>query len=323
MVDVRTAPRGAGAGLVLAMVRTTAVRLLQVAVLLWAISTVLFFLLRMSGDPSRTLAGENATPEMIEQIRRQYGLDGTLTEQYLTFIGRLLRLDFGASLSTGRDAMALVLEQLPPTLLLAAVAIAINIAVAVPLGGWLGSQPGTTLKRGTSVLVAIVQGVPGYVIGLVLIQIFAVSFGILPSVAGDGFSSVLLPAITLASFQVPKLVRVVASSVGEAMEQDYVRTALANGAHPTELLFRHALPNALLSTTALIGAQFAFLISGSLITEYLFNWPGLGLLLVNSVTRLDFPVVQAAVFVIALLVFAVNTVMDLLFQIADPRLRRR
>ena len=323
MVDVRTAPRSPGVELALSMARNAAVRLLQVAILLWVISTALFFLLRMSGDPAHTMAGENASPEMIEQIRVQYGLNGTFIEQYQAFIGQMLVLDFGASLSTGRDAMELVLEQLPPTLFLAVAAIAINIVVALPLGGWLGTRPETGAKRFTGVLVAIVQGVPGYVIGLVLIQIFAVSLGILPSVTGGGAGSVLLPALTLASFQVPKLVRVVASSVAESMEQDYVRTALANGGTPSEVLFRHAMPNALLATTALIGAQFAFLLSGSLITEYLFNWPGLGLLLVNSVTRLDFPVVQAAVFVIALLVFVVNTVMDLLFQVADPRLRRR
>ncbi|HIY43295.1 MAG TPA: ABC transporter permease [Candidatus Nocardiopsis merdipullorum] len=323
MVDVRTAHRDTKGALALTMARTACVRLFQVVVLLWAISTALFFLLRLSGDPAHTMAGENASPEMIEQIRVQYGLDGTFLEQYQAFIGNMLVLDFGSSLATGRDAMELVLEQLPPTLFLAVIAIAINVVVAVPLGGWLGARPETAPKRITGVLVAVVQGIPGYVIGLVLIQIFAVSFGILPSVAGSGLSSVLLPALTLASFQVPKLVRVVASSVSESMEQDYVRTALANGANPSEVLFRHAMPNALLATTALIGAQFAFLLSGSLITEYLFNWPGLGLLLVNSVTRLDFPVVQAAVFVIALLVFLVNTAMDLLFQVADPRLRRR
>lgn len=328
MVDVGNAREGAvrapaPRGLAGRLLRTGAARLLQVALLLVVISSVLFFLLRLSGDPARTMAGENATPEMIEQIRQQYGLSGSLTKQYLVFIGNMFRLDFGVSLSTGRDAMGLVLDQIPSTLFLAVVAIVINAGIAIPLGGWLGFRPGTAPRRVTGVAVTIVQGMPGYVIGLILIQVFAVSFGVLPSVAGGGLSSVLLPAVTLASFQVPKLVRIVASSVREAMDQDFIRTALANGSRPADLLFRHAMPNALLAITALLGAQFAFLLSGSLVTEFLFNWPGLGLLLVNSVTRLDFPVVQAAVFAVALLVFVVNIVMDLLFQVADPRLRRK
>jgi len=132
----------------------------------------------------------------------------------------------------------------------------------------------------------------------------------------------ILPALTLASFQVPKMVRVTAASVAEAGRADYILTATANGASPSTVVLRHALPNALLAVTAMLGAQFAFLLSGTLITEYLFNWPGLGLLMVNSVQRLDFPVVQAAVFVTAVMVFVVNVVMDIVFELADPRLRR-
>jgi peptide/nickel transport system permease protein len=170
--------------------------------------------------------------------------------------------------------------------------------------------------------VSVAQGTPAYVIGLLLIQIFSVWLGWLPSIAGTGTWAWVLPVATLSFALAPNLIRVVAASVEDTTRQDYYRTAKANGAAPNVLLIKHSLPNALLSTTSLLGAQFAFLLSGALITEYIFAWPGLGLILVQSITNLDFPTIQATVFVVAYLVFVVNLVMDQIFRIADPRLRR-
>jgi peptide/nickel transport system permease protein len=297
-------------------------RLVQLVVLLFVISSVLFLLLRLTGDPAVTIAGENATPDTVAAVRSQYGLDGSTLHQYLTFIGNLVRLDFGSSLATGQDALGMVGEQLPATLKLAVAAIILNAALAIPIGAWLGSRRRGVVRESASFLVTIAQGVPGYVVGLLLIQVFAVWLNVLPSVANGGFTSLILPALTLASFQVPTMVRVTAASVAEAGRADYILTATANGAPPGVVVLRHALPNALLAVTAMLGAQFAFLLSGTLITEYLFNWPGLGLLMVNSVQRLDFPVVQAVVFVTAVMVFVVNVAMDIVFETADPRLRR-
>lgn len=297
-------------------------RVAQLVILLFVISSVLFVLLRLTGDPAVTIAGENATPDTLAAVRQQYGLDGSQLHQYLTFIGNLVHLDFGSSLATGQDALGMVGAQLPATLRLALAAIVLNALIAIPLGAWLGSRRRGVARESASFLVTIAQGIPGYVVGLLLIQVFAVWLHVLPSVANGGFTSMILPALTLASFQVPKMVRVTAASVAEASRADYILTATANGASPGTVVLRHALPNALLTVTAMLGAQFAFLLSGTLITEYLFNWPGLGLLMVNSVQRLDFPVVQAAVFVTAVMVFVVNVVMDIVFELADPRLRR-
>lgn len=298
-------------------------RLLQLAALLLLISTALFFLLRLTGDPATVLAGEDATPATLEAIRAQYGLDRPLLVQYLAFIGNVFALDFGASLSSGQPALGMVFARLAPTLSLAAAAIAIDVALAVGIGTWLGARPHGVSRRVANVGVFIGQGVPAYVVGLLLIQVFAVELGLLPSVGAAGPASWVLPSLTLAAFLAPKLVRVVAASVSEAMREDYVRTAQAIGAGGAGLLTRHALPNALLGTVAVIGTQFAYLISGALITEVIFGWPGLGRLLVDSVTRLDFPVVQASVFVVALLVFVVNTSLDVVFRYVDPRLRGR
>ncbi len=298
-------------------------RLAQLASLLLVVSTVLFFLLRLSGDVARILAGENADEQTIDAVREQYGLDRHLLLQYAVFIGQLVRLDFGRSLYSGQDAMSLVLGQVSATLQLAAAAVTVSALVAIPLGAWLGARPGGRARGLASVLISGLQGIPGFVVGLLLIQVFAVWWRLVPSIASSDWRSHILPVLTLAAFLVPQLVRVLAAGTGEVMRQDYVRTAVANGASHGIVLVRHAVPNALLGVTALLGSQFAFLMSGALLTEYIFAWPGLGLLLINAVTQLDFPVVQATVFVVALLVFGVNLVMDLVFELVDPRLRRR
>lgn len=304
------------------VVAAVAGRVGQLAGLLLAISTLLFFLLRLTGDPATVLAGENADPATVERVREQYGLDLPLPVQYVTFLANLLRLDFGASLASGRPALELVAERVVPTMSLAAAAVVIDVVLAIGIGTWLGARARTPARRAGSVLVFIGQGIPAYVTGLILIQVFAVELGWLPSVGAGGPASWVLPSLTLAAFLAPQLTRVVAARVGETMSEDYIRTARASGAGGAGLVVRHALPNALLATVALVGTQFAYLVSGALITEVIFGWPGLGRLLVDSVRNLDFPVVQAAVFVVALLVFAVNTSLDVVFRVVDPRLRR-
>jgi peptide/nickel transport system permease protein len=296
-------------------------RLIELAILLFAITTLLFFLLRLSGDPAAVLAGEEATPAQVELIRQFYGLDDPLIYQYLRYIRDIVTLDFGVSLQTQQSAVALVLERLGSTLMLAALAMVATAALAVPIGAWLGARPDTRSRKVANAVVFILQGMPGYIVGLLLIQLFSVEFRLLPSMGNRGALSWVLPTLTLASFLVPKLVRVVAANVTEAMREDYIRTARANGATTFEVVLRHALPNALLGATALIGTQFAFLMSGAVVTEWIFAWPGFGLLLIQSVERLDFPIVQAAVFVIAGLVFAVNAGTDVVFRLIDPRLR--
>lgn len=294
---------------------------LELLILLFGISTLLFFLLRLSGDPAAVLAGDEADPETVALIAARYGLDQPLFIQYLRYIGSVLMLDFGISLRAQTDALALVLDRLGSTLLLAALALVTTALVAVPLGAWLGARPEAPSRHVVNGFVFVLQGVPGYIVGLLLIQLFVVELRWLGSIGNAGVLSWILPAATLASFLAPKMVRVIAANTAEAMAEDYIRTARATGASNWGLVLRHALPNALLGATALIGTQFAFLMSGSLITEVIFAWPGFGALLISAVERLDFPVVQAAVFVIAILVALVNAVTDIAFSLLDPRLK--
>jgi peptide/nickel transport system permease protein len=303
--------------------RLLAGRLLNLAILIVALTTLLFFLLRATADQAVMLAGADATPEQVAAIRAQYGLDRPLHEQYLRYMAGLARLDFGASLTSGKAALAEVLDRLPWTLLLATLAMTVTVALAIPVGAWLGSRPGAAGRRAAAGALFVLQGVPGFVVALVLIEVFAVELQWLPFIGNEGLETWLMPTVTLASFLFPRLARVVAANVSMALTEDYVRTARATGATEREVLYGYALPNALLGATALVGTQFAFLLSGSVITETIFAWPGVGSLLVRATQNADFAVVQAVAIVIAVLVFTVNTGADLAFQALDPRLRGR
>ncbi len=298
-------------------------RLRDLAILLLAVTTALFFMLRLAGDPAMMLAGADATPEQLAALRAQYGLDRPLVIQYLLYLWNLLHLDFGASLASGVPAMEKVMSMLPATLKLSGLAMVFTIVTAIPVGPWLGANTETPMRRAVAAIVFISQGTPGFVVGLLMIQIFAVDLGWLPSMGHEEVSTWILPTISLGAFLVPKLARVVATNVSEALQEDYIRTARANGASEFEVLISYALPNAMLGTTALIGTMFAFLVSGAVVTEIIFSWPGIGWLLIESTQNLDFPVVQAIALVITVLVFVINAGADLLFGVLDPRVRVR
>jgi ABC-type dipeptide/oligopeptide/nickel transport system permease component len=304
-------------------VRLLGFRLIQLVILLFAVSTLLFFLLRLTGDPAVTLAGENATPDQLAAVRHHYGLDHSVVEQYLTFIGHTATFDFGTSVQSGESAMGQVLERLPATLELAVLAVLVNMVVSVPLGAWIGARSSGRAQSLVSAVIFFGQGLPGYVAALLLIELFAVKWGVLPSIGNSSASAFVLPVVSLALFLIPRLTRVLSSNVAEMMEEDFVRTARAAGVSHRSVVFRHVLPNALLGSMALVGTQLAILFSGALIIEVVFAWPGLGLLMIDSVRQLDFPILQAAVFVIAGLVFLTNIATDALLGVLDPRLRRQ
>lgn len=303
----------------LALLRRTA----ELVLMLAALASLLFVLLRATGDPVAAIAGEDADKETIAAIRTAYGFDQGLGVQYLRYVGRLLQGDFGASLASGAPAMGMVLAALPATLLLAGLAMTLTILVGIPLGVWLGAGPQTGLRRMAAVVVYVLQGTPGFVAALVLVHVFAISTNLLPALGFAGPKTWILPAASLSIFLAPKLARVLAVNVAEAMDQDYVRTARATGAAPGEILRRHVTPNALLGSVALIGSQFAHLLGGAVVIEAIFAWPGIGRLLVQSTLNLDFPVVQATALVIAVVIFAANAATDAAFAALDPRLRER
>lgn len=297
-------------------------RLGELLVLLVGLSTLLFGLLRATGDPATAIAGQDADEEALAAIRADYGFDAPLYVQLGRNLLRLARGDFGMSLASQQPALEAVLTAIPATLLLAFLAMLLTVVIAIPAGAWIGAAPERRGQRAAALLVYVLQGTPGFAVALVLVQVFAVSLGWVPAIGFSGPASWVLPAVSLSVFLAPKLTRVVAANVGAARGEDYVRAARAGGASEREVLFRHILPNALLGAVALIGSQFAFLIGGVVVIETIFAWPGLGRLLVQSTLNLDFPVVQAAALTVAVLVYAVNALTDLVFVALDPRLRR-
>ncbi|KPJ81857.1 MAG: hypothetical protein AMJ58_03595 [Gammaproteobacteria bacterium SG8_30] len=300
--------------------RFAAVHLRDLLILLLGLTTLLFFLLRLAGDPAVVIAGADASAEQLAEVRAAYGLDRPAWQQYASYVARLARFDLGESLISARPALHAVLEVLPATLTLAGLGMAATLAIAVPLGAWLGAHWPTPARRATASLLFFLQGVPGFVIALVLVQWLAIRLGMLPALGFGGPSTWLLPMLSLAGFLAPRLARVIATNVAQAMSEDYIRTARASGAGPREVLFGHALPNALLGATALAGTQLAFLVSGVVVIEFIFAWPGVGWLLIESTRTLDFPVVQAVALVVGTLVFTLNTVVDALLLKLDPRL---
>jgi peptide/nickel transport system permease protein len=305
------------------LIRGCLIWLRDLGVLMLGTTTVLFFLLRLTGDPAVVLAGPDASEAQLQEIRAQYGLDRALPLQYLSYLGSLLRFDFGNSLADGSPALLKALTAYPASLLLAGLAMSATFLSAVPLGAWLGARRDGAARAAVRWLLFVLQGFPGFVVALLLVQLFAIELVWLPALGYAGPSSWILPTLSVASFLVPKLTRMVEANVSTALDSAYVRTARAIGASDREILWRHALPNALLGATALIGAQLAFVVTGLVIIETIFAWPGIGWLLVQSTTNLDFPVVQAITLVMVATVFLINTLTELAQRRFDPRLRHQ
>lgn len=291
------------------------------AFVLLATVTVLFFLLRLTGDPAVVLAGEGASPEQIEAIRIENGFDKSLIVQYGTAMGRLLQGDFGRSLLDGTPAIEKVLATLPATLMLAAMAITVNLLVSLPLGAWLGQKQVSAPRQAVRGFLSILQGFPGFVIALLLINLFAAGLELVPSIGYGGPSTWILPVVSIVCFLAPKLIRVVEANTWAALNANYVRTARSIGASDNTILWHHVLPNALLGAVALIGAELAFMLTGLVVIETIFAWPGIGWLLVQSTLNLDFHVVQAVVIVMVVCVFLSNALTEAVQVILDPRIR--
>lgn len=308
-----------GHGLAVHVARRLTYRAGQLAALLLSVATLLFILVRLSASPAALLAGAGANQAQVRSAHAVYGLDGPISQQYVTFMTRALRLDFGQSPAHQAPALELVRMRLPATLLLAAAALAATALLAVSLGVWLGLRTERPAHGWAFRLLLTGQSLPALVVGLILVQ----AFGLTPTAGASSPLTFMLSALTLTWWLGPRAARLTAGSVAGAARQAWVLTASAMGATSRDLLWRHVLPNSLLATLALVGVQVAFLLSAAVVVEWLFGWPGVGDLLVGSMRSGDFPVVEAAIFAIAFLVFASYALIDLVLAAVDPRLRRR
>lgn len=299
-------------------------RLLQAVLVVFGVVTVVFFVLQLTGDPVRLMLGESASEADIVNVRRRLGLDRPLHEQYVSFLGKAIRGDFGESIrQRGQPAMGIVLNRYPATLQLAFLALAVSVVLATIFGVISAVKRYSVLDNVVMLLALVGQSVPNFWLGIMLILIVAVQFGWLPSQGqGDGsLKYLILPTLTLAAPGLARLTRLVRSGMLEILSQDYVRTARAKGLRERRVIFGHALKNAAIPLVTIIGLDLGVLLGGAVVTEQIFAWPGVGLEVIIAISGRDFPVVQAAVFVIATSFVLINLMVDLLYTWLDPRVR--
>ncbi|WP_262851619.1 ABC transporter permease [Mumia quercus] len=301
--------------------RRIAGTLARLVLTLLGLLTLLFFLVRLSGDPAGVLAGPSATPAQLDAVRAGLGLDEPLPVQYAQFLGDVVRLDFGTSVFTGESALGTALGALPATLLLIVSTMLTSILVGVPCGVLLdrGSRVTRALIGSTMTLA---QAVPTFVLGVLLSYLFAVRLGVLPAFGSGTPATLVMPTLALASFAVARTARMVAAELEQVEDQDFLRTASAKGASSRRVLWRHALPNAFPAVAAALVVEMSFLISGAVVVEVLFAYDGIGKELVDAIFARDYPLVQAAVFVIGVFVVTVNILGDALLAVLDPRTAR-
>jgi ABC-type dipeptide/oligopeptide/nickel transport system permease component len=298
-------------------------RLLHAVFVVWGVVTVVFFLVRLTGDPTLFLVDMTATQEEIAHTRRMLGLDRPLLVQYVDFLGAAARGDFGSSIRERRSAMTMVLEHFwPATVELAAAALLLSTTLAVPLGVISATHRGRLADHVSRVSSLVLQSMPSFWLGIMLIMLFAVALGgVLPAYGTGTLRHLVLPAVALAAAPLAQNVRLIRAGMLETLGQDYVRTARAKGVAEPGVVYRHALRNAALPVITVTGLSLGFMLSGALIIETVFAWPGMGRLIVQAVPGRDFPVIQAGVFVFALVFVAINLCVDVLYTVADPRIR--
>jgi peptide/nickel transport system permease protein len=297
-------------------------RLLAAIPTLWGVATAVFVMARLlPGDPARVIAGVQATPEQVDSLRRQLGLDQPVPVQYAGYLGRLVRLDLGTSAHFGSPVAAEIASRLPYTVELALAAAAIAAVVGVLAGIAAALRRNTPVDLAISAVSVLGVSMPAYWLGLMLIVVFAVQLRVLPAAGAEGPASIVLPALTLALLSVGLVARMTRSSLLEVLAQDHVRTARAKGARPARVVLVHALRNALVPILTALGLQLGALMGGAVLTESVFGWPGVGRLLLDSIFFRDYSMVQGLVLLFAVTYIAINLVVDLLYVVVDPRVR--
>ncbi len=302
------------------MRRLIALRVVEGAVVLLGVLTITFFITRLSGDPVQLLAGSEATASDIAALRRAYGLDAPLPVQYASFVANVTRLRLGDSLRYREPALVLVRERLPATLLLALGALVISIGIGIPLGVIAATRPHTFWDHGSSLLATLGQTVPAFWLGILLILLFPLRLGWFFTSGYGTLAHLVLPAITLGAFHTARLARLARGGMLDVLNHDYVRTARAKGLPSWRVVNRHALRNTLLPILSILGIEVGTLMGGSVVTETIFAWPGVGRLAVESVFARDYPVVQAVVLTAAVVFILTHLSVDVLYGVVDPRI---
>ena len=297
-------------------------RLFSAAVVIIGVLCLVFFLIHLvPGDPVEVMLGESARPADREALRAALGLDRPLMTQFLHYLDGLLRFDLGTSLHSKRPIGEILLERLPATIELSLAALLVAVVIAFPLG-MLSAVRKDSLWDHLAMGVSLGGvAIPNFLLGPLLILLFALWLGWLPVSGREGAGSLVLPALTLGTALAAILSRMLRATLLEVLGEDYVRTARAKGLAPRTVIWKHALRNALLPMITLLGLQLGALLGGAVITEVVFSWPGIGQLVIEAIQRRDYPLVQACVLLISLTYVTVNTLTDVAYGLADPRIR--
>jgi len=303
------------------MLRFFALRLLRAVITIGLVVTFAFVVLRLSGDPALIILGPESAPEAIAAFRKAWGLDEPLWRQYLSYFGAIAQGELGRSMRDGRAAMDLVAERIPATLALTIPALIIKLGIGIPAGIIAALNRGSLTDRLVMLLSVAGFTVPSFVLGLVLVLIFAVQLGWLPSGGQDSWRHAILPIATLGIGGAAVLARFTRSAMLEVLGQPYVRTASAKGVPWRQVVIGHALPNATIPTVTIIGFMVGSLIAGAVVVESVFSWPGVGRLLVVAVSNRDLAVVQCILLLVAATMVVSNLIVDFLYGFLDPRLR--
>lgn len=311
----------------------------QMLLVLLVVSVIVFGIMNLTGDPVLLMVPPDATEEQISEAREQLGLNRPLWEQYGIFLNNALHGNMGVSYVFRRPAVDLILERMPATLEMTLFAMMMAGAIAIPLGVYAGAYPHTLASR--CIMTASLFGIslPAFWLGIMLILIFAVQGNILPSsgrgeveiiggirmsiLTWDGIEHIILPSVTLAVAQIAMLIRLTRAGIMEVMRQDYIKFAKAKGVSQRNVLFGHALKNALIPVITVFGLQFGQLIAFATITETIFSWPGMGKLLIDSIYRIDRPVIVAYLLMVAVLFVVINFLVDFIYTLIDPRIEMR
>jgi peptide/nickel transport system permease protein len=297
-------------------------RLLLALPVVFGVVTLVFLLIHLiPGDPVEIMLGESALPADREALRESLGLDRPVLEQYGNFLWGLCRADLGRSLQQRRPVRALIMEHYPATLELTLAAMLISLLIALPAGVLSGIRQYSSWDHATMFLAMLGVSMPNFWMGPLLIWVFSIQLGWFPVSGRGGLAHLVLPALTLGASMAAIVARMTRSSVLEVLREDYVMTARAKGLSETRIIWKHVLRNAMLPVLTVVGLQFGALLAGSIITETIFSWPGLGTLMVKAIQTRDYPVVQGCVLVIALSYVLVNLVTDLVYGLVDPRIR--
>ena len=303
------------------MIRFVSIRILRALVTVLAVMTFAFVVLRLSGDPAQTLLGPDVPQDIVDAFRRKWGLDEPVWKQYLSYLGAIFTGDFGLSMRDRSPALELVLDRVPATLMLTIPALILKLGLGIPAGIYAALHRDSLVDRGVIFLAILGFTLPSFVLGLVLVLIFAVTLGVLPSGGFGTWQHAILPAITISIGGIGVLARFSRSAMIEVLGQPYIRTASAKGVRWGDVIRGHALPNAAVPIVTIVGFMVGSLIAGAVVVETIFSWPGIGRLLIVSVSNRDLAVVQCILLLIAAVMVASNLIVDLLYGWLDPRLR--